>query len=434
MRGHHAHGAHGFHRHRRIRGAPLHRRLFFWFGVSILLMGAVASAVMWLAGAGGAGAHEMARVKAFVAGRYAAVWADPGARAELTTALARDLGLGVRLEARDGSTLAEAGPACAQHTLDVTVTDGPGTVLGTVHACQPRSPGPPTFFLALLAAGATLWLASLAVARRIGRPLRDLAGVAREIGEGRLQSRARLGWHQPGEVGALAESINEMASRIEKQLADQRELVAAVSHEIRAPLTRLRMLVELLHGKEADDATLAKLEREIVEIDALVGDLLASSRLDFSMLSVRELDASELATEALERAGLPAARLSVATTSPTLQGDATLLARALANLLDNAARHGGGATRLAVRDEGPDALAFDVEDEGPGFPEGMLTRAFEPFQRGHVERRGSSSLGLGLALVRRIAEAHGGGATAENRPGGGARVVFRLSRRGPTPR
>jgi signal transduction histidine kinase len=336
-------GAHG-RGFRHFRGAPLHRRLFRWFGVTILMMVAVT--------------------------------------------------LGV---------------------LRVSVPSG----------------GHHTFFFALTAAAGTLWLASLVVARRLSRPLQDLAEVAREIGEGRLQSRARLGWHQPGEVGALAESVNEMAGRIEQQLSDQRELVAAVSHEIRAPLTRLRVLVELLRGRGGDDGTLAKLDREITEIDSLVGDLLASSRLDFSLVTWRPLDAAELASEALERASLPAHLLTVEATDATFEGDATLIARALANLLDNAARHAGGATALVVRDAAPGALVFEVRDAGPGFGEGVLPRAFEPFQRGHVERRGSTSLGLGLALVRRIAEAHAGAASAENLPGGGARVAVRLSRKQP---
>jgi two-component system OmpR family sensor kinase len=276
-----------------------------------------------------------------------------------------------------------------------------------------------------------LWLVSLAVARALGRPLDDLARVTREIGQGNLKSRARLRWHEPGEVGALSESINDMAARIEKQLADQRELVAAVSHEIRAPLSRLRVLIELLRGRDVDSGTLGKLDREIVEIDSLVGDLLASSRLDFSLLTFHRLDAREVAAEALDRAGLAHSALTLRTEDTAFEGDATLLSRALANLLDNAARHGGGVTALVVRNEDPDEIAFEVLDSGPGIPEEAQSRVFEPFQRAQVERRGSTSLGLGLSLVRRIAEAHGGVAWAENRAEGGSRVALRIRRHGP---
>ncbi len=328
---------HWHHRHRHRfgpRGAPLHRRIFWWFGLTILSMGAVTSCV-------------------------------------------------ARLLAPGGTTL-------RAHAL-----------------------------LAFVTSGVTLWLASFIVARRIGRPLRELAIVAREIGEGKLGSRVQVGWHQPGEVGMVAESINDMAARIEKQLSDQRELVAAVSHEIRAPLSRLRVLVELVRERGADDATLAKLDREIVEIDSLVGDLLASSRLEFALVQFRGLDAAALAAEALDRAGLPADRLIVQTTDTRFEGDATLVARALANLLENAARHGNGATRIVVRDGDARTVAIEVEDDGPGFSPDVLPRAFEAFQRGQVERRGSTSLGLGLALVRRIADAHEGTVKAENRAEGG---------------
>jgi two-component system OmpR family sensor kinase len=419
----HGHGG------RRFRGGPLHRRLFLWFGVSILLMGAIAGSVMMSFGSH-EGAGDVERLRTFASGRLAAAWHDEAALRELVSAVGRDLDVHLEVVDAAGRTLAAAGPACAKSDAVVPVVEQ-GTRLGEARVCIPRRPfrhGHP-FLVAIFAAGATLWIASFAVARRLGRPLQDLEAVAREIGEGKLSSRARLGWHQPGEVGALAESINDMAARLEKQLAEQRELLAVVSHEIRAPLTRLRMLVEMLRGKGPDDATIGKLEREIVEIDALVGDLLASSRLDLSMLSFRKLDAAELAAEALERAGLGPELLDVRTEAPHFEGDATLVARALSNLLDNAARHGGGATSLVVREDGAASIVVEVLDAGQGFDRETLPRAFEPFQRGQVERRGSSSLGLGLSLVRRIAEAHGGAAWAENRPEGGARVAIRFARK-----
>jgi len=424
----HPHGPFRWHGHARFRGAPLHRRLFFWFGISILLMGAVAGTVMTRFGMH-EGTDDLSRLEAFAGSRFALVWNDPAARRELVEAIGRDLRVRIELFDTKGRTIDGAGPACTKHTLTAKVVDQRGTRLGEARACIPYRAHPHTFFVALAAAGAILWLASFAIARRLGRPLRDLEAVAREIGEGRLQSRVRLGWRQPGEVGALAESINEMAARIEKQLADQRELLAVVSHEIRAPLARLRMLVEMLRGRTADDVTIGKLEREIVEIDSLVGDLLASSRLELSMFTFRALDAGELAAEALDRAGLSPALLRIETNDLSFEGDATLVARALANLLDNAARHGGGATGLVIREDGPTSLVMEVVDAGPGFDAETLPRAFEPFQRGRIERRGSTSLGLGLALVRRIAEAHGGAAWAENRPGGGAEVAVRLARR-----
>jgi signal transduction histidine kinase len=285
--------------------------------------------------------------------------------------------------------------------------------------------------VAVLVSATILGIASWAVAARLGRPLADLARVTSEIGQGNLKSRARLGWHEAGEVGALAESINDMAQRIEKQLGDQRELVAAVSHEIRAPLSRLRVLVEILRSRDVEPDTISKLEREIVEIDSLVGDLLASSRLEFSLLSPRPLDAAEVATEALDRAGLSPSLLAVRTKDAAFDGDPTLVARALANLLDNAARHAGSATELVVRDAEGGRLAFDVVDRGPGISPDVLPRLFEAFQSGQASRRGSSSLGLGLSLVRRIAEAHGGTALAENLPEGGARLTLVLARHAP---
>jgi signal transduction histidine kinase len=152
-------------------------------------------------------------------------------------------------------------------------------------------------------------------------------------------------------------------------------------------------------------------------MDRLVGELLAGARLDFSAMSATRLDAAALAATALERAGLPADRLHVETDETHVEADATLLLRALGNLVDNAERHGAGLVRLAIRSR-------------PGFPEGELPRVFEPFQRRRAGGGDGRSLGLGLSLVRRIAVAHRGEAHARNREPGGAVVGIELPRAG----
>ncbi len=272
--------------------------------------------------------------------------------------------------------------------------------------------------------GIALWLASGFIAWRLTRPLMQVIRVTRDIRDGKLESRIELGRHA-GELGILAASVNDMAARIEKQIADQRELLAAVSHEIRTPLGHMRILLESAREKKIDEPLVADLEREVLEIDRLVGQLLAGSRLDFGTVDRRNLDAADLAALALERAGLAPEKLEVTTSDVSLAGDPTLLARALANLLDNAERHAGGAVRVGVRAEEA-AVVFEVDDRGPGFSAEDLPRAFESFYRGR--ERGHGSLGLGLSLVRRIAVAHGGRAWAENLPDGGARVAFSVAR------
>ena len=293
---------------------------------------------------------------------------------------------------------------------------------------RPHVPG----LVFLLVPVVILWAAAGKVARRIARPLDELVRVAQDIGAGRLGARARLECGGIDEIADLSRAVNDMAERIERQLADQRELLAGVSHEIRTPLARLRLLVEI--GRERPEMTnLDEIEREVMEIDALVGELLASARLDFSALTPMPLDAREVAGRAAERAGVATDRVIVETGDSGFVGDPTLLARALANLLENARLHGGGVDALRVRGEAA-TVEFIVQDRGPGFPAGQEQRVFDRFYRPQVgvdaagaaaatDGGNAAGLGLGLALVRRIAEAHGGQVTGSNRrdtDGGGA--------------
>jgi two-component system OmpR family sensor kinase len=215
-----------------------------------------------------------------------------------------------------------------------------------------------------------------------------------------------------------------LADRIEKQLKDQRALLAGASHEMRTPLGHLRILVELMRAN-ATPKVVDDIEREVVEMDALIEKLLASSRLDFSLAEKRDVDAKDLAVRALERASVDATKLALTSPSaPTaFRGDPTLLLGAIGNLIENAKTHGNGIIAVTV-DARDDEIAFVVDDGGPGIAAEDEERVFEPF----FHKGDQGTLGLGLSLVKRIAEAHGGRAFATTRPEGGGRVGFTVAR------
>jgi two-component system, OmpR family, sensor kinase len=408
--------------------------LFLWFGATIVLTGLVVGAVVALFGPGGSHwADDVGRFRELGRTEFSRTWDRPEDRKALTNAVAHAFRANVTVEDASGRVIEQVGERC-EGGYELDVRRG-GTLLGVVHGClEPHRHPRGTFFVGLLAAVVTLWGASAFIARRLTRPLGELVRVTRAIGDGDLAARVRLGRHQTGEVGALADSVNEMAVRIERQLKEERELMAAVSHELRSPLARLRVLVELARPggagappnngtAAAPEGRLAEIEREIVGIDALIGKLLASSRLEFGAARPQPLVANEAAARALEAAGVAPELLVDETNGASVEADPTLLARALGNLLENAAEHAGGVERLTIR-EASGVLRFEVKDGGPGFSSEELTRVFEPFTRG--KKTNGASLGLGLSLVARIARAHGGRAFAENAPGGGAVVVVEL--------
>jgi signal transduction histidine kinase len=441
----------------RFRGPRLRRKIFWWFGITIAVTAMVVATVANRSG-GFAWASSAARARAFLGSQFAAVWDDPGRRDALATDLARDLELGLTLTDEHGTAIGTFGKACDAKT-PVTPLEKAGHVIGGIAACDAHQ-AHPRFIVPLAVAFAMLWAASGAIAHRLVRPLSELARVAQDIGQGELQSRVQLSPRHGMEFVMVGNVMNEMAQRIEKQLADQRALLATVSHEIRTPLSRMRLLIEFARekaeanlvrlaelravlgsagpaetaGAGASGASngpldeMAQLEREVTEIDALVSDLLASSRVDFTALTRSELDAIEVAKNALERCGIDASRLDVVGSGTKFSGDATLVARAVSNLLENAKRHAGGVETLRVEAR-TDVVAFIVEDTGPGFAPGDETRVFEPFyKRPSAASKSEESVGLGLALVKKIAEAHRGRVFAENREAKGARVGVEFAR------
>jgi signal transduction histidine kinase len=259
------------------------------------------------------------------------------------------------------------------------------------------------------------------VVRRLTRRLEALKQGVEAFGAGALHQR--VAEHGRDEVAALGASFNRAAARIEALLQSHRSLLANASHELRSPLARLKMAVAMV-----DDAPPARREQlraeihaNIAELDTLVDEVLLASRLEAGAPLPRNDQVDLLALAAEE-----GARVQAVVDGQPLQvaGDERLLRRALRNLLENAQRYGGGAVALSVQHDAAGRAEVRVCDRGPGVPEAWRERIFEAFFRlpGHAEREGG--VGLGLALVRQIALAHGGSVVCEPRDGGGS--CFRL--------
>jgi signal transduction histidine kinase len=269
------------------------------------------------------------------------------------------------------------------------------------------------------------------LSRSITRPLEQLTAVVEAYGRGDLSRRSGLG-DLPDEVGKLARSFDEMADRIQAARKAEKELLANVSHELRTPLARIKVALELIEAK--DDTVkkrLAVVGEEVDELDRLIADVLTASRLDLAAAPLRKvrLRLADLVEKGRQRAlalepGLPVEVR--ADSALEVEADEGLLSRALDNLLDNARKYGNGSPlEVEARRDGAEAV-LAVRDRGPGIPAGELGRVFDPFFRGEGARGRASGFGLGLSLARRVAEAHGGSATAQNAEGGGARIELRL--------
>jgi signal transduction histidine kinase len=304
----------------------------------------------------------------------------------------------------------------------------------TIHLHLPRPPN--SSFKAPFGFVWTLALVAIAVAmgtypiiRRLTRRLESLRHGVERWGNGDLS--ARVAMQGDDEVGFLASRFNHAAEQIETLvksrdtlLASQKSLLANASHELRSPLARIRMGLELM-GSSPSPAFKQEISRNISELDQLIEEILLASRLDAKEADLGTIEQVELIGLAAEECARHQALLDVQAAELAVPGVAKLLRRAVRNLLENARRYGAGEVSLVLR-QTDDWAVLQVCDAGPGVPPEQQQRIFEPFYRlpGASEREGG--VGLGLALVKSIAERHGGSVSCSNRPQGGACFEIRL--------
>ncbi|WP_426699918.1 ATP-binding protein [Rhodanobacter sp. Col0626] len=288
--------------------------------------------------------------------------------------------------------------------------------------------------LSLLFIGLVGWW----VARSVARPVGALRDATRRMAAGELSTRVG---RPPGmahdELAQLAYDFDAMAERIEALVAHDRRVLQDLSHELRSPLARLHLILELAqrsNGTAAADAYFQQAETEISRLDRMTGEMLALSRLEGGIpgMNCENLDLVELARECLEQADIEAhARRIVLQLIPSdgavwVFGSVQLLERAVDNLIANAIKFSpeGGAVELSVS-KGEHGAELTVRDRGPGVPEAELASLFRPFFRGSNAVRAEGH-GLGLAIVQRVMKIHGGEILAGNRDGGGLEVWLSL--------
>ncbi len=347
----------------------------------------------------------------------------------------------------DGNVIGQAagrGVRVPGQGLEFQVDTVGGETLSIQLPRPPRPPGrsepfwvqTPFGFVGLLGLTAlAVALGAYPIVRRLTQRLEAVQRGVEQWGAGDLS--VRLPEAGEDEVASLAQRFNVAAERVQTLVRSHKALLANASHELRSPLARIRMGLELMPAAVSGDNTRVRdeLARNIAELDQLIDEILLASRLDLADAPMEQMEEVDLVGLAAEACAQVDAQLSVVDGGPPflVWGSARLLRRVLRNLLENARRYGRDAQgqpqaiEVEVRHAAGRASAeLVVRDHGPGVPEAQRERIFEPFYRlpGASEREGG--VGLGLALVCTIAQRHGGQVRCETAPGGGAQFVLTL--------
>jgi len=262
-------------------------------------------------------------------------------------------------------------------------------------------------------------LGTYPIVRRLTRRLEDLAGTVDRFGQGDLAVRAPAAGND--EVSSLATSFNQMADRVATLLAAHSRMLANASHELRSPLARIRIALEL-NATDPRPEMLESMRKDCEEIESQIEEILLASKLDTvdTALPSDTVDLEVLVAEESSRLDIP-----FDTVPAEVRGDARLLRRLIRNLLENALKHGGTGVDAKLSIDANGDRILQVADRGPGIPEAERERIFEPFYRPANTAETGTGWGLGLALVRQIADHHHGSIGCRSRDGGGC--IFELT-------
>lgn len=279
------------------------------------------------------------------------------------------------------------------------------------------------------------------LANYLTRPIVRLRRAARQLAEGNLQTRA-LGINRHDELGDLVRDFNVMASRIEELVSRQRQLIYDISHELRSPLARLNVALDLARERKGTDPSFDHMQRDIERLNEMIGRLLTIARLDSAAtpLAMAPVELSELIAQIVHDAEFEARQRNVAVTlsagpACSIVGNAELLSSAIENVVRNAVHYTEPSTNVEVTvtvEDSANQVTLSVRDSGPGIPVSELTRVFLPFYRTAEARdRISGGAGLGLAIADRVIRSHGGTISAANvQPHGlEIRIALPLSQR-----
>ncbi len=284
-------------------------------------------------------------------------------------------------------------------------------------------------------------LVSLGLASLLTRPIRRLRTAAQRMAEGDLD--VRVGGKGKDEVAQLARDFDVMAERLREMLDSQKRLLSDVSHELRSPLARLRVALELLEKNHDQETALRRIGKEADELERLVSNLLSLARLESgqSILERTRLSLKQILQNVVNDADFEASArgkrvLLQAEEDFTLEGDPVLLRAAIENVVRNAVQHTGEQTTVEVRlNSEKEKALIEVCDHGKGVPETELSRIFEAFTRiGEARDRHSGGFGLGLSITGQVMSAHGGSVSATNRKEGGLCVSLHFRNPNPAPK
>ncbi len=277
----------------------------------------------------------------------------------------------------------------------------------------PARPFGRAFIMSLGLSGLAISLAAIFLARRMARPMRRLAQAAERYGRG--ERFAPLDETGPDEARRSARAFNQMRERLDSFVADRTRMLAAISHDLRTPITSLRLRAELVDDEETRDKLIETLE----EMQHMTEAALAFARADQAEEETRSVDLTALVESLADDLAELGQDVTAAEGAPVVvRCRPVALRRAIRNVAENAVRYGERA-RLSVRQVDGRAEIV-VSDDGPGIPDGEVERMFEPFVRAESSRsRETGGIGLGLAIARTIMRAHGGDIVLANREGGG---------------